>query len=792
MNSGKMNTVVAIAIFMAMLSVYLLTVSPAISFWDSSEFITCSYIMGIPHPPGSPLLTLLSRVMMIIPFYDFRGSGFESIAYRANLLAVLLGALTVMLFYLITVRLITRIAPFTGAFRHDCFIMFCALVTAFLAGFSHQFWENSVEIETYMPALFISMLSLFLVLTWEKNKHDPYALRYLFLAVYIIGLGMGIHLYVLLVAPALFFLVITAKPSWFSSLKMWLILSAVIGGLLLAGYFFGRGFIIVAMIFISLAGPFLFTRLKRTIRPVWKNTMLVMLLCLSLYAIGQSVYPTTMIRAAKNPAINEGNPDTRERYSEYLNRSQYGQGNMFADMFHRNASFKYQFGYMYFRYLIQQFPKWGPSMKMTFTNDRSPNNSGRSVSVEKEVFLPVILVFLLLYGLYFHFRNDRRHFGVFFLYFVASSIGLVLYLNMKNPQVRERDYFFMGSFHIMMLWIGIGMYGVISLVRNRIKGRISMPVTLLLVLVFGTLIPAGVFSRHIDPDYSNFQLHDRSKNLIPFDYAVNMLESCEKNAVLFTHGDNDTYPLWYVQHVEGIRTDVAVINLSILNAPWYIKQLRDGETQIPVAYSDDYIDDILGGNSLRSYKSLLWTPYPKEVTVAGLTWNMPPTYLTSDRKNGVLSVSSVMIIHIIGEVNWKRPVYFSSYVDPARMIGLLEYMSMEGMVFRLTQEKSPDGNYYVKVAELEKNIYGTYRYRGVTDTEVYKSQETVNILQNYFIAFVELLDRYAEMGKNDDALRAARNAYEFSLDEPARLELIKTVLREKGLEKDIDTIFGAQ
>ena len=781
---------VAIAIFMAMLSVYLLTVSPSISFWDSSEFITCSYIMGIPHPPGSPLLTLLSRVTMMIPFYDFRGGGFESIAYRANLLAVLAGALTVMLSYLITVKLITRMTPFTGAFRHDGLIMFCALVTAVLSGFSHQFWENSVEIETYMPGLFISMLSVFLALKWEENKHDPYSVRYLLLAVYLVGLGMGIHLYVLLVAPVLFLLVVTVKPSWFSSIKLWLSLATIISGFVLIEYFGGRGFTIIAMMLISIIGPFLFAGLMRNRMPVWKNIMLVMLLCLSIFAIGQSVYPSTMVRAAKNPAVNEGNPDTRGRFSEYLNRSQYGQGNMFTGMFHRNATLKYQFGYMYLRYFLQQFPKWGLSAKITFTNNRSADSPGRSVSVDKDVFLPVLIVLLLLYGFYYHIRNDRRHFVIFFLYFIISSIGLVLYLNLENPQVRERDYFFIGSFYIMMLWIGIGIHGVISLVQCRIAGRFSKPLTLLLAVVFATLIPAAVLSSHIYPGYSNFQLHDRSKNWISYDYAINTLESCEKNAVLFTHGDNDTYPLWYIQHVEGIRKDVAVINLSILNAPWYIKQLRDSGTKIPVAYQDDYIDNILGGTTLRSYKSLLWTPYSKEVTIAGLTWKMPPTYITSDGKSGILSVSSLMTAHIIGEVNWSRPIYFSTYVDPSKMIGLLQFMSMEGMVFRLTEEKSHDGNYHVKAPVLEKNIYGIYRYRGITDPGVYKSPETLNILQNYFIAFIELLDRYAEIGNKDDALRAARSAYDFSLQNPERLKLLETVLREKGLAEEMKMILG--
>lgn len=299
-NTGKLNTMVALAVFMVMLFIYLLTVAPTISFWDSSELITCAAIMGIPHPPGSPFLSLLSRVMMIIPFYDFRplfnpqldwgsgGGGFESIAYRINLLAVLSGALTVMLTYLITVKLITRITLFRGTVvrvehvqpQQDGLIMFSALLSSLMAGLSHQFWENSVEIETYMPGLLISMLAVWSTLKWEEKKDDPENVPpnglnrgFLLLAIYLIGLGMGIHLYVLLITPTIFFIVLAAKPSSPTllgitdirlppnSLYRGLTLALMIIGIILFRHFGGIELFIMIMIFISISGPFLFTRL---------------------------------------------------------------------------------------------------------------------------------------------------------------------------------------------------------------------------------------------------------------------------------------------------------------------------------------------------------------------------------------------------------------------------------------------------------------------------------------------------------------------------------------------------
>ncbi len=121
---------------------------------------------------------------------------------------------------------------------------------------------------------------------------------------------------------------------------------------------------------------------------------------------------------------------------------------------------------------------------------------------------------------------------------------------------------------------------------------------------------------------------------------------------------------------------------------------------------------------------------------------MPPTYRTSDGKTGILSVSSKVVAHVIEQVNWTRPIYFSTYVEPARMIGLDEFMSMEGMVFRLTRQKSGTGDYYVNASTLERNINERYVYRGITDPTVYKSPETSNLLHNYFIAFVDLCENY--------------------------------------------------
>ncbi|MHB9031108.1 MAG: glycosyltransferase family 117 protein, partial [Candidatus Latescibacterota bacterium] len=215
MTEGRVNKILAAIIFTVMLVIYVQTVAPTLSFWDCGEFIATSFIMGIPHPPGSPMLSIIGRVMSLVPFSDFRGSGVTEIAYRVNLLDVLLGALTVMLTYLVMVQLIRRFRPSTGSKIEAAIVFFSAMVTAFMVGFADEFWNNAIETETYMPSLFLSMVALWLTLRWAERNRDPKTVLNLFLAAYLIGLGNGIHLSVLLIAPTVFLIVLFTRPDWF-------------------------------------------------------------------------------------------------------------------------------------------------------------------------------------------------------------------------------------------------------------------------------------------------------------------------------------------------------------------------------------------------------------------------------------------------------------------------------------------------------------------------------------------------------------------------------------------------
>ncbi|MBN1293734.1 MAG: DUF2723 domain-containing protein [Candidatus Latescibacteria bacterium] len=819
MTSGKINNIIAASLFVIMLAIYLMTVAPTLSFWDCGEFITCSYIMGIPHPPGSPMLSLIGRVFSLIPFYDFRGTGLEEIAYRVNMIDVFLGALTVMLTYLIMVRLIRKFRPPTGNKFEDAIVMFSGIITAFMVAFSDEFWSNAIETETYMPSIFMSMLAVWLVLRWDERSDDPKTVRYLFLAAYLIGLGNGVHLTVLLIAPTVFLLVLFTKPHWFSDHRLWFYGALLLIGAAMIKLFAGLEILYFSMALFAFVAPYVLYRLYSQRHPLWILVLLGMVFCGSLYIIGFSAYPTVMVRAGKNPSINEGNPDNWERYKLYMSRDQYGQENMYIGMFTRLAEFKYQFSFMYLRYLIQQFPKWGPTIEVLFHNNRSPDSPNQDVKIVEPVYVSVLLVSLLLYGLYTHGREDWKRFSALIVFFIVSSVGLILYLNMKNPQVRERAYFFLGSFYIIMYWIGMGVYGLITDVREFLQEKnlsnIIPGTTIGLFVIFGTLIPAGIFSNHIDPHYNNYQAHNRSGDWAPWDYGYNILTSCEKDAVLFTNGDNDTFPLWYLQEVVGFRKDIRIVNLSLINTDWYILQMKYGYAGVPleiskdmrinnlnldgsggdfkyeqygaktlpIEFSDDHIENRLCGKRDEDLALRVWPVEGREVEAAGIKWTLPTYHdftLRDGTNLGMIRIQDVMVYKIIDWINWSRPLYFAVTVARENKIGLEDYLSMEGMVSRIVPERAQPGKPLVNVKKLDENVFTKYQYRSLTDDDIYKPPNTIKLVTNYFIGFAQLCERYITDGDKENAVRAAKGAIDYTVhDLPKRLLLYKILAASK-------------
>jgi len=413
-----------------------------------------------------------------------------------------------------------------------------------------------------------------------------------------------------------------------------------------------------------------------------------------LFALGYTIYALIYIRSGLNPPVDINNPENWQNFRQVLQRRQYGSESMLVAMFSRRADFwGYQLNFHFLRYLRSEF------------------------------LLPFYVIALI--GAIVNFIRDRRTFLANAVLWLIMGLGLVFYLNMPDPQPRDRDYIFIGCYFATAIWIGAGMAGLTGYVQEFMRmgseesaqeeGRGSgLPSALragvLIVGALGAILVGTQFAR-------NFHSHDRSGDYLSWDYGYNILQTCQPNAIIFTNGDNDTYPLWYLQVVEGIRRDISVVNLSILNLPWYIKELRDREPKVPINLTDQQID--MAG----------WASFPQDstFTIGGIEWKVPGRV--------PIRVQDQMVAHIIGANNWRRPVYFAVTVPPENQAWFYRYLSREGFASRVAP-----GADRVNVEAAVHNLRQVLQYRGITDPRIYKDENASTLLHNYRVVFQETAD----------------------------------------------------
>jgi len=746
----RMHRYFSLGVLLSSIVLFFSTMAPTTSFWDCGEFIACSYSMGVPHPPGAPFYLILGRFFTLILAF------IPDVGIRVNALSALLSAFTVLLTYLITVRLIRRWRGVEKTFEEKLVLYGSGAIGALAFATSHSFWFNAVEAEVYAISMFFTAVVFWLAVRWMDEADSKGATKYLLMIAYMVGLSTGVHLLnVLAVSPIILLIYFQKyKFTWrgfilataISFMAILVVYPGIVAGVpkMLAAGMWLR----VSVLIILIAGTVFAIRKRKHIVSLALSSVLLVL-------IGYSTYTVIYIRSNLDPEINENQPDTVERLISYLNREQYGavgpvevhdvsrgsmsrlkrSGAKFISLgggkvlrFHileRKADFwDYQINQMYVRYLSWQY----------------------FIGESRQI---LIFPFLIgLFGMVWHFwRDPKRGVGVGML-FLMTGIAIVFYLNQDNPQPRERDYAYVGSFFAFAIWIGIGVTAVVEFIEDlfRDKGKVPVrPIALGTVGLLALLIPVNMLVQ-------NFESHSRRGNYVAWDYSHNMLESCEEGAILFTNGDNDTFPLWYLQVVEGIRRDVRVVNLSLLNTNWYIKQLRDKEPPVPVSFSDKDIDQKLTG---RSDESLLLRYWPenqrdwKLKTPDGGTmeWKVPaslhiPTGLPGERPGepNFLRVQDIMILHILEENGWKKPIYFAVTVSKSNLMGLDRYLSMEGLVFKLHSEKVNA----INEEKLRENVFNTYRenYRNLNNPDVYFFQNITKLLQNYRSGFLQLVYEY--------------------------------------------------
>jgi hypothetical protein len=334
--------------------------------------------------------------------------------------------------------------------------------------------------------------------------------------------------------------------------------------------------------------------------------------------------------------------------------------------------------------------------------------------------------------------------------FVLTGAALVIYLNQTEPQPRERDYSYAGSFFAFALWIGIGIESIWQWLAERLKfsGRRNQMLFAVLTVTAGLLFINGRMLQ------ANYRVHDRSGNFVPWDWAWNMLQSCEKDAILFTNGDNDTFPLWYLQEVERIRTDVRVVNLSLANTGWYLDQLKnssprgakpvaftmsDGEiagiTYVPIDSVDAELPSSVASQQLMRDSRLHGVSLPSE-PLNTMKWLLKPG-LKYDGQ-GYLRPQDIAVYEILMNNFSRRPIYFALTVDPDSMIGLENYLRLDGLAYRVVPLKSADPMSYVDPVVLYRSLVEVYRYRNINNPQATLEETSRRLCGNYTPLFVRL------------------------------------------------------
>ena len=777
MPSGlKLHRLVGAGVFLVTLAMYVKTMAPTVSFWDCGEFIACSYMLGVPHPPGSPLYVLLGRLFTLVPIDD--------VASRVIFMSALSSALAVGFTYLSTAAVARRALGGSSlqAFddERDFGVAAGAAIAALCLAFSYTFWFNATEAEVYAYSLFFACCGLWTIVYWDGTQHGSGNDRWLFFIAYVFGLGGGLHMLCLLTIPTLLVL------AWFADRQLRRLILVMVGvgltGLTYLTLFAGDPpsarllALLAALAATALYGYAWSTHrgLRDTVRVLAIGGLAVLVArglfgtnhyipvgigssssasvdpvaaaaglwilrhlfgedrrgfglligTVFLFVLGYSTYVTLFIRSGLNPAIDMNDPETGQGFVKFLNREQYGTDSQLLGMLTARSSRAYQFWHQQFKYFLQQFPF---VLSRDFTFRWATEQAAHVISVSPIPYL------LGLGGMVWHARKDGRRFLAFLALFVIMGFGLSFYLNMPDPQPRERHYVFGGMFLAFAMWMGLGWTGVAEWVRQRYAADRHV---VLAVACAGLLLPVGI-ARQL------YHIEDRTGDYVAYDYAYNLLTSCGENGLLFTNGDNDTFPLWFLQEVEGVRRDVRIVNLSLLNTNWYIKQLRDEEPKVDIPLTDTFIDSVLTDTQMVDLRRRLWLKpqTPGEYLKLGLDVEVvaPPGH-------DLLRIQDWMVIGIAYWNDWKRPMHFAITVAGSNRTGLDPYLRMDGMVMTLVREKEavPDADL------LAENLLERYRYRGISDPTVYKDVNTTRLLGNYRACIMSLAEAYERGGRLEE------------------------------------------
>ena len=520
----------------------------------------------------------------------------------------------------------------------------------------------------------------------------------------------------------------------------------------------------------------------------------------------------------------------------------------------------YQLNFMYWRYFMWNFSgrqndiqgngevmngHWITGIKaidevLVGPQDNMPSDIADNKGHNVYYMLPLLLGILgLLYQAYSGQRGIQSFWITFFLFFM-TGIAIVLYLNQTPYQPRERDYAYAGSFYAFCIWIGFGVAALAKLMQKY--GKLSPVVAGSVATVLCLFVPIQMAGQNWDD-------HDRSGRYVCRDFGANYLESCEPNAVIFTNGDNDTFPLWYAQEVEGIRTDVRVCNTSYLQTDWYIDQMKkQAYESAPLPISWDRADYIQGTRDAAYIVPMMDKPIdlstglnfvrsndPKFKKIPG--FNQELDYIPSEtlvykvdsatavakglatdstgllkemtislKGKTALGKQELMILDMLQINNWERPIYYAITVNPDQFVGLDGYFEQTGLAYQIVPKQANKGT---NTEKMYDNVMNKFKWGGVDKPGVYIDENVMRMCKSYRMAlFNKLAEDLLKEGKSEKALNVLNKCMEvlppenvpldytalttgelyYALDQDEKAEEVFTGIAENAM-RNIDWFF---
>ena len=719
-------TIIGWIVAVAATTVYLLTMEPTVSFWDCGEFIATSYGLEVGHPPGAPLYSLLAHCFTLL------ASTPERVAWWSNALSAVAGGLTAMFLFWTICRLLSgerreesESAAANSKFKiqNSKFTTLSALVGTACYVFCDTAWFSAVESEVYSLSMLFSSAIVWAMIRWVQCDDRSYAPRWLMLTSLLLGLSVCVHQLSLLTIPALLIIFFThRKLSTFNFQLSTLLLFFFLIGL--------TPYLIIPIRAaadppINMGNPSTVETFRDYYsRAQYEHAPLLYGRCYNSPVVGfddagKAVYASEMNMLF--PRMWKKGTYSDIYYSDWCGRhgkmvevagQQYYKPSQGDNLVIFGA---YQVGYMYLRYLMWNFSGryndrqgFGNLQKGQFitgipffdrlyvgTSARMPD-SMPDAGHNRYFLLPLIIGIIgLIYS--YKIQNSKFKIGLTLLtLFLMSSLALSVYLNHPMYEPRERDYAYILSFYTFAIWIAFGAKAIVSFFDRKlsiINNKLSFFNFLLL------LIPLVMA-------FQNWDDHDRSGRYIARDIARNMLESCDKNALLFTLGDNDTFPLWYMQEVEKYRTDVQVINISLLGSESYARSIAN---QLAQHDSSAFVI-----NDSQYYNS---GPYRRMMT-------------------------------IINDYASERTPYFSHYAERDQRVSFEGRLQLCGMVYRLCDTMSTDS---VDLDRSQRLMTTVLRWQPLEG--VYIDETSQSFLRQYWTDVVLAADNLTDAGRVDEALQ---------------------------------------